>query len=139
MSDDELVDDRFWLKRATELVVAASSLRSDAARQLMSSLSWLWTVYTGAAVVRTATAASHFAGGELVVLALPSLLIVVAYAAAMFAYMPVAVEFEPLDPADIRAAYVQGVRTGRQRMRWALVLTGIAALAIGAAIAVSAS
>lgn len=143
MTDDDadvaLVDDRFWLRRAGELVTAGAALRTDAARQLMSALAWLWTVYTGAAVLGSAAAKADLHGGRAVVVALPSVMLMFAYVTAVFAYMPISVEFDPRDPADVQAAYVAGVRAGQRRLRIALVLCAVAAASIGAAIAVVAA
>jgi len=133
----QLVDDYYWLGRAGELVKANSALRADAAKQLMAALAWLWSVYTGAAILGAATASRALSGAESVVLGAPSLLIVLAYAGAVYAYMPLTIEFDPRDPEDVRVAFTEATRRGWRRLRIALGLAALAGLGIAAAIGVA--
>jgi hypothetical protein len=130
---EALVDDVFWLRRAGDLVVGGATLRADAAKQLMTALAWLWTVYTGAAVLSTIKAAKTGLP-EALLLAAPSVMIVIAYAAAVYAYLPLTVAFDPQDPQDVRAAYTAAVNRGWRRMQVALALAGLAAVSLAAAI-----
>jgi hypothetical protein len=130
-----VVDDAFWLSRAADLVTGVSARRTDAAKQLMSALSWLWTVYTGAAVLGAFASSSSLPGGVGVLLALPSFLIVLAYAAAVAASMPLNVSFDPRDPDEVRLIYTAAAQRGWRRLQVALWLCGLAAVSIGAAIA----
>ena len=129
---EALVDDVFWLRRAGDLVVGGATLRADAAKQLMTALAWLWTVYTGAAVLGTIRVPKTGLP-EALLLATPSVTIVTAYAAAVYAYLPLTVAFDPQDPQDVRAAYTAAVSRGWRRMRVALAL-GLAAVSLAAAI-----
>jgi hypothetical protein len=135
LDDVVLVDDAFWLARAGDLVTGAPQLRTEAAKQLMSALSWLWTVYTGAAVLGAFTRSASLPAGVGVVLALPSFLIVVSYAVAVVASMPLNVSFDPRDPDEVRTAYTGAVRRGRRRLQAALALCLLSAVAIGVAVA----
>jgi hypothetical protein len=135
LEDVALVDDAFWLARAGDLVTGAPKLRTEAAKQLMSALSWLWTVYTGAAVLGAVTRSSSLPAGVGVLLALPSFLIVVAYAFAVVASMPLNVSFDPRDPDEVRLTYTGAVHRGWRRLQAALALCVLSALAIGVAIA----
>lgn len=132
----QMVDDLFWLRRAGDLVTGGATLRADAARQLMSALAWLWTVYTGAALLGGVAARTHLPPSRSWLLALPSFLIVIAYAAAVLAYMPLTVSFDPRDPDDVREAYSTAVSRGLRRLQLALALAGLAAVSIGLAIVV---
>jgi hypothetical protein len=132
---EDLVDDLFWLRRAGEMVRGASTLRSEAANRLMNALAWLWTVYTGAAVI-AGSGHGTTSRVDALVLALPSLTIVAAYAAAMYAYLPMTLDFDPRSPSAVREAYGRAVERGWRRVRVALAFAGLAALTLGAAIAV---
>ncbi len=135
----ELVDDYYWLRRAGELITANSNLRSDAAKQLMVALSWLWSVYTGAAILGAHLKHLETGSAVAILIAAPSLVIVVAYAAAVYAYMPLVVEFDPRDPAEVRTAYTDGVERGWRRLRFALALAAVAGVSIAAAIVATVS
>ncbi len=134
-----LVDDLFWLRRAGDLITSGTSLRTDAARQLMSALAWIWTVYTGAAILGAVGLRTRIPSTQGWLLALPSFVIVLAYSAAVYAYMPLVVSFEPRDPEEVRLAYSNAARRGWRRLQVALVLSGLAAISIGLAVAVVAS
>lgn len=127
---DALVDDVFWLRRAGDLVVGGATLRADAAKQWMTALAWLWTVYTGAAVLSTIRVQKTGLLRALL-LAAPSVTIVIAYAAAVYAYLPLTLSFHPRDPQDVRAACTAAVSRGWRRLRVAL---GLAAVSLAAAI-----
>jgi hypothetical protein len=133
-----LVDDTFWLQQAADMVLANSQLRTDAAKQLMTALGWLWTVYTGAAVLGAIGARAELSASVGWIIATPSFLILVAYAAAVFAFMPLSVSFDPRDPEQVRLTYSDATRRGWRRLQVALSLCGLAAasiaLAIGAAV-----
>lgn len=132
--ESPLVDDFFWLRRAGDLVTGGSELRTEAARQLMSALTWLWTVYTGAAVISAARSHADAHPLQAIVLAFPSVTLVVAYMAAVFAFMPVTVEFDPRDPEEVRVSYATALHRGFTRLKLALTLTAASALAIAGAI-----
>lgn len=127
---DALVDDVFWLRRAGDLVVGGATLRADAAKQWMTALAWLWTVYTGAAVLSTIRV-QKTGLLQALLLAAPSVTIVIAYAAAVYAYLPLTLSFHPRDPQDVRAACTAAVSRGWRRLRVAL---GLAAVSLAAAI-----
>lgn len=130
---DALVDDVFWLRRAGDLVVGGATLRADAAKQWMTALAWLWTVYTGAAVLSTIRV-QKTGLLQALLLAAPSVTIVIAYAAAVYAYLPLTLSFHPRDPQDVRAACTAAVSRGWRRLRVALGLAGLAAVSLAAAI-----
>lgn len=133
----QLVDDYYWLARAGDLVTANSALRAEAAKQLMAALGWLWSVYTGAAILGAVATSRSLTSAESILLGAPSLLIVLAYAGAVYAYMPLTIEFDPRDPAEVRIAYTQATRRGWRRLRVALALSAVAGLGIAAAIGVA--
>lgn len=132
--DLELVDDAFWLRRAADLVTGPATLRAEAAARLTSTVGWLWTTYT-AAVVLVARDTTQDAASAIMV-ALPVGLLVLAYVAATYASMPVTTSFDPLDPAEVRAAYVTAASSGLRRLRTALALTALAAASLVLALVV---
>jgi hypothetical protein len=136
MKDDdiELVDDAFWLRRAADLVTGPASLRAEAAQKLTSTVGWLWTAYTAAMVLVSRDAVHE--SWRAIVVALPVALLVVAYVAATHASMPITTSFDPLDPAEVREAYVVSGVVGLRRLRTALALTTIAAVSLVLALAV---
>ena len=129
-----LVDDLFWLNQAGRMVLNGADLRVDAARQLMSALAWLWTVYTGTSVLGLITAGDRFSTTQGVLLAVPAILIVCAYSAAVWAYMPVPTSFDPRDPEEVRQAFAEATRRGRGRLTIALILSMVTAVALAVAV-----
>ena len=71
---------------------------------------------------------------QALLLAAPSVTIVIAYAAAVYAYLPLSVTFDPQVPQDVRGAYTDAASRGWRRLRVALALAGLAALSLAAAI-----
>ena len=130
----EMVDDEFWLARAATSLASGPAQRTEAAKSLVSSLAWLWTVYTGTAVLGALTTEATLSGTRSWLLALPSLVIVSAYATAVYASMPLTEAFDPRDPHEIQTAYHRASVRGWRRLRVALGLAFVAALSISAAL-----
>jgi hypothetical protein len=102
-------------------------------------LSWLWTVYTGAAILGVTTAKPRTDALSAILIAAPSPFVVLAYAAAVYAYMPLTLTFDPRDPEEVRTAYARAVQRGWRRLRVALVLSGLAGVSLAVAIGVATS
>jgi hypothetical protein len=136
---DLMVNDRYWLSRARGMVDQAVKARDEAAGRLVTGVGWLWTVYTGAALVGVALADRALEGWRLGLLMVPGVLLVVAYGLAMWALWPVAVAFDPRVIEDIKAAHVHAAEVKRRRVWLAGVTAGIGAVAVLAAILVTAT
>lgn len=127
------INDQYWLDLAEKLVTDASGIRNSAADKLASTITWFWTIYTAAVTIGATLARLAIPVPVLVVGALPSLILVLAYWFAIRAQMPVDISFDPRAPDDIREAYTAAVR---QKAAWLkrAVLASIAA-AVSVAIA----
>lgn len=132
--NDVFVGERFWLARGRDMLLGAANSGELAAQQLMAVIGWFWTAYTAAALVGVALADRTVKAWEAVLLALPGVLLVVAYAVAAWAAMPIIVRFDPRVPFEIEEAHLAGVACSRRRLTASLVATGVAALSVAAAI-----
>jgi len=134
-----MVDDQYWLARGRQLVDATIAGRDAAARQLITTISWFWTVYTTAAFVGTAIADRSFDLVVALLLAAPAVLLAAAYFAATWALMPVEVSFDPRVPIEIEEANSVAAAVKRRRLRTAWVLSALAAAAVIIAIVAAAT
>jgi hypothetical protein len=134
-----MVDDQYWLARGRQLVDATTSGRDAAAKQLIATISWFWTVYTTAAVVGTAIADRSFDTGVALVVAAPAVFLAAAYFAATWALMPVEVSFDPRVPVEIEEATGVAATVKRRRLRTAWALSALAAAAVVVAIVATAT
>jgi hypothetical protein len=136
---DLVVNDRYWLGRARGMLDQAVRGRDEAAGRLAAGVGWLWTVYTGAALVGSALRAQPLPGWAVGLLVAPALLLVGAYALAVWAMLPVEVAFDPRVVEQIRQAHVHASGVKRQRLGWAGVAAGLGALAVVAAVVATAT
>jgi hypothetical protein len=136
---DVLVNDRYWLGRARGMLDQAIRGRDEAAVRLASGVGWLWTVYTGAALVGVALRNQPLPGWAVGVLLAPALLLVAAYGLAVWAMLPVEVAFDPRVVQQIQEAHVHASGVKRQRLRLAGLAAGLGALAVVAAVAATAT
>jgi hypothetical protein len=136
---DLVVNDRYWLGRARGMLDQAIRSRDDAAARLASGVGWLWTVYTGAALVGAALRTQPLPDWAVGVLAIPAVLLVVAYGLAVWAMLPIDVAFDPRVVQQIQQAHVQGSRVKRKRLWSAGLAAGLGALAVVIAVVVTAT
>jgi hypothetical protein len=136
---DLMVNDRYWLGRARGMVDLAVKARDEAAGRLVTGVGWLWTVYTGAALVGVALADRSLAGWRLGLLVMPGVLLVVSYGLAMWALWPVAVAFDPRVVQEIQAAHLHAGEVKRRRVWLAGVTAAVGAVAVVAAILATAT
>jgi hypothetical protein len=137
--EDLVVNDRYWLARAREMVTVSIRARDEAAGRLATAIGWFWTVYTAAALVGvslTGGSLPRLLGG---LLALPVFLLVLAYALVVWAMTPIGTTFDPRVPEEIAAAHSRGSRTKQRRLAVATGVTLAAALAVAAAVAAAAT
>jgi hypothetical protein len=136
---DLLVNDRYWLGRARGMLDQSIRGRDEAAARLSSGVGWLWTVYTGAALVGVALADRPLPGWVVGMLVAPALLLVAAYGLATWAALPVEVAFDPRVVQEIRRVHVRATQVKQRRLRLAGVAAGLGALAVVAAVVVTAT
>lgn len=125
-----MVDDFYWLKRGTTFLDAGISSREEAASKLVTGTGWFWTVYTTVALVGVALADRDVSTWVSILIALPTLLLVVAYLYSLRAMMPFDGFFTPNDPKDIEAAYKNALAEKKRRLRDAFIATVGAAAAV---------
>lgn len=136
---DVVVNDRYWLGRARGMLDQSIRGRTEAAARLTSGVGWLWTVYTGAALVGVALGDRPLPGWVVGVLVAPALLLVAAYALATWATLPVEVRFDPRVVEEIRRVHVHTTGVKQRRLRLAGLAAGLGAVAVAAAVAATAT
>ena len=127
---DLVVGDRFWLGYAQEMVKAAVSARDRRAEQLTNGIAWFWTVYSAAALVILTTRTPAPPLVVFVLLALPMVLLIVAYYVASMVRAPIRIEFDPRVPAEIEAAHRQAVLHKIRALTIAERVTGLAVVCV---------
>jgi hypothetical protein len=123
----EMVDDRYWLKRATVFFDAAISSRQEAAGRLVTATGWFWTVYTAVAIVGSSLANRQLELWATLLVALPILLLVAAYLVCLRATMPYDGLTRPADPKAVEESYRAALAEKKKHLRQAFLATGIAA------------
>lgn len=136
--EDLVVNDRYWLGRAREMVTASVRGRDEAGRRLATAIGWFWTVYTSAALVGVALANRALPAWLAWLLALPALLLVAAYALVIWALNPIRASFDPRVPEEIALAHTQASEAKKRRLAAATACTLTAALAVAVAVAATA-
>lgn len=133
--EDLAVNDRYWLGRARAIFDGSIPASDEAAGRLCSSLVWFWTIYTSVALVGIALSNRQLGVWQTLVVVAPVVVLIVAYLVATWTLLPVAMEFDPRIPDEVRTAYVDTVNRKRRRLQWASALT----VAGGATVAVAAA
>jgi hypothetical protein len=136
---DLVVNDRYWLGRARGMLDQSIRGRDEAAGRLTSGVGWLWTVYTGAALVGVALRNQPLPTWAVGVLVAPALLLVAAYGLAVWAGLPLDVAFDPRVVEEIQQVHEQATKEKQHRLRWAGVVAGLGALAVVTAVVVTAT
>jgi hypothetical protein len=134
---DLIVGDRFWLGYAQELVRAAVSAPDRRAEQLTNVIAWFWSVYSAAALIVFTTRSPSLAIS--VPLALPVILLIVAYWLASEVRVPIRIEFDPRVPSEIETVHHQAALQKTYMLSWAEGVTGLAAACVVVAIVVALS
>lgn len=137
--EDLLVNDRYWLGRARGMLDQSIRGRDEAAARLTSGIGWLWTVYTGAALVGVAVRNQPLPGWAVGVLVTPALLLVAAYVLATWAGLPVEVAFDPRVVQEIQAVHIYASREKQRRLRLAGLAAGLGAVTVLAAVVTTAT
>jgi hypothetical protein len=134
---DLVVGDRFWLGYAQELGRAAVSAPDRRAEQLTNAIARFWSIYSAAALIVFTTRSPSLA--ILVPLALPVVLLIVAYWLASEVRAPIRIEFDPRVPSEIEAVHHQGALQKNRMLFWAEIVTGLAAACVVVAIVIALS
>ncbi len=127
---DITVGDRFWLAYAQELVRGAVSAPERRAEQLSAAIAWLWTIYSSAALVVLAVGGARLPILASLLIALPSVLLIVAYWLASRVRRAIAVEFDPRVPAQVEFAHAQAAQVKARSLRFAEAAAAIAACSV---------
>jgi hypothetical protein len=136
---DLVVNDRYWLGRARGMLDQSIRGRDEAAGRLTSAVGWLWTVYTGAALVGVALRNQPLPNWAVGVLVAPALLLVAAYGLGVWAGLPLDVAFDPRVVEEIQSVHEEATKKKQHRLRLAGVAAGLGALAVVAAVVVTAT
>jgi hypothetical protein len=131
---DIVVGDRFWLAYAQEAVRGAVKAPEQRAVQLASAIAWFWTVYSAAGILAVALGGDRF--GQLVslLIALPSLALIIAYWQTVRVGRPLTFKFDPRVPSDISSAFEQAALAKQSALRAAEICTTIAGLLVAIAL-----
>lgn len=127
---DLVVGDRFWLGYAQQMVKAAVAAPDRRAEQLTNEIAWFWTVYSAAALVFLTTRAQAPPLAVSVLLALPTVLLIVGYFMASRVRAPIQLKFDPRVPSEIEAAHRKAVSHKNRALTVAEVITGLAAACV---------
>lgn len=123
--EDLIVGDRFWLATAQEAVKGAIKAPEDRAAQLTTAIGWFWTVYSSAGLLAIALAGDRLGVWHALLIAVPSLVLIVAYSVAGSVGRPLLFDFDPRVPAEIAQAHGEAALAKRRALkraeRWALL------------------
>jgi hypothetical protein len=141
MPDSETVrpalDDAYWFAYSKELVDKAITSRNEQAARLQNLVVWLWGIYTASAAVGLTLGKAHFGPLTTAFIALPSLLLIVAYVFAVGAQTPIDVEFDVQSATKIKNAYTESVNRKKKFLGRAHLLSFVAGIFVGIALIVA--
>jgi len=135
---DLVVGDRFWLAYAQDAVRSAVGAPEQRAAQLRTAIGWFWTVYSAAGILALAFGDQQPPGPLGLAIALPSLLLMIAYWQAGEVSTPRFIDFDPRVPDEIAQAHALAAQHKRKKLRNAEAWTAFAALAVGVSLAAGA-
>jgi len=121
------IDFALFMQTAQEIVKAAITAPDRRAEQLTSGIAWLWSVYTAVTLVVLTTRSQSLPVGATALLAMPAILLIVAYWFASRVRNPYLVRFDPRIPREIADAHRDAVAWKNRALAVAEAITGIAA------------
>lgn len=132
MADQRLTpdDEEFWFERAADLVIGSHERQTKAADRITSALAWFWTAYTAAALISVGLAEPRVEPVPGSIVAIPAILLFVAYGAATFAALPIRLVYDCRKPRQIKEAHDRVFEIRHNRLRVTYVLAAIAALSV---------
>ncbi|WP_280153453.1 hypothetical protein [Piscinibacter sp. XHJ-5] len=131
---DIVVGDRFWLAYAQEAVRGAVKAPEQRALQLAGAIAWFWTVYSAAGILAVALGGDRFGKLVALLIALPSLVLVIAYWQAVRVGRPLTFKFDPRIPSEISSAFEQAASAKQSALRAAEIWTAIAGFLVAGAL-----
>ncbi|MEH2530796.1 hypothetical protein V1277_002828 [Bradyrhizobium sp. AZCC 1588] len=134
----KVVGQSFWLQRGIELRSGAVTSRIATAKSLTTGIAWFWSAYTAVAVVGVSISTRQFTATQSFLLALPAVLLLAAYGAALWSQSHVQVEFMPNSPSSVERAHDEIARRLGRRLVGAALLSAAAVLSVAVAIIVTA-
>jgi hypothetical protein len=134
----KVVGPSFWLQRGIELRSGAVASRIATAKSLTAGIAWFWSAYTAVAVVGVSISTRQFTLVQSFWLAIPAVLLVAAYGAALWSQSHVAVEFMPNSPSSVERAHNEIAHKLKWRLIYAAALTALAVASVAVAIVVTA-
>ncbi|MBI5875022.1 MAG: hypothetical protein HZB81_04130 [Deltaproteobacteria bacterium] len=133
----EMINDKFWFELSKEIVKNGTEKRNEAGAKLQTLIAWLWGIYTAGATVGISLSKTSYSLPIILLIASPSIVLIVAYWVAVWVQMPVSAKFDPRIPQDIMRAYLKGVKTKSWRLTIAVSLSFIAAVLVSFALIVA--
>lgn len=124
----DLVDDTYWLGRATQMVEGALDQRVATADRLTSTAAWLATLTTAGVTSLVALRKPEIDSTLVVLLALDLATVIAAYVAGLLASQPRFRSFDPRIPDEIRQAHESMVNSVRRSLMAATALVIVAAV-----------
>jgi hypothetical protein len=128
------VDDRFWFELSKKMVQSSPTSRNEAAAKLQTMIVWLWGIYTASATVGIALSKTSYPLSVILLIASPSVILIIAYWVAVWVQMPIRAQFDPRIPSDIRDSHNKGVQVKSWRLNCAIGLSFIAAIMVSLAL-----
>ena len=131
------IDDQFWFDWSKAHVEGALERRQQAFEKLQNLVLWLWGIYTTFAAVGFTLSSKSLELWPTLLIALASGLLIAVYWASVWGQLPVSIEFDPRSPTEINRAHYLSISTKDTRLRIALLLSVIAAIAVAVALVVA--
>lgn len=129
-----MADRNFWLEFGDVKIKEGFSSLNDAAQNLASVIATFWGWYTLVFTVGSSLKKIDANGLVIFLLVAPIPLLIVAYAYATWAQMPVVVQGDSRSWTDIRDAYSLSIGKKEKRLSVATIITFLAALSLAYAL-----
>lgn len=120
------VNEQFWFDLSKDMVKESIGHIETSASKLQALITWLWPIYTAGAAIGTVLAKFSYPLYVTILLALPSVALIVAYFFTVWVQLSIHSAFDPVDPADIERVYSDTAIMKYNRLKYALWTTGIA-------------
>ena len=131
------IDDEFWFNWSKSHIEGALERRQQAFAKLQNLVLWLRGIYTSFAAVGFTLSNKSLDLWPAILIALASGLLIAVYWATVWGQLPVSTKFDPRSPTDIQRAHHTSISTKDHRLRIALGMSVIAAVAVAVALVVA--
>ncbi|MFA5375526.1 MAG: hypothetical protein WC455_07215 [Dehalococcoidia bacterium] len=129
------VNDLFWFDTSKEMVQSSISNIEKSADKLQTLLGWLWGIYTTGATVGIALSHLSYPIYVSVLIALPSIFLIIAYVLVSVVYSTTQRTFDPKIPSEIEEVHNTIAKRKHRIYKYALVMTIMASIFVAAALA----